>query len=317
MSDQLSDLTDVVELNDMPVFTTGEYPQGTYNLNDLQALADSYDPAFHEAPNYLVHADSEGNRPGGNLAFGWIKRLYVRGQTLFADLAQVPRIFADLVLAGRIKKRSVEIYPNLDGKGPYLRALAWPMIPQVKALADLHPTQVFSETVDPSETFFSISFQEKEPIMNETETQYVTKPELEALIKELKADLLGQHRKAQAVSDVKVFCEQMVLAGKMTPAERATEEPILAGQVERELSPDFAEGQTPLSRQRMDYFRNRPSVIRPDQPETNPAKPEPDHSTLVRYFNEHQEFFTRLGVSLDDLILAEAVEKNKTNPLIA
>ncbi len=310
------DLTDTVELKDIPVFTTGEYPQGTFNLDDLQALADSYDPAFHEAPSYLAHEDETQKRPGGNLAFGWIKKLYVRGQTLFADFADVPRLFADLVLAGRIKKRSVEIYPDLNGKGPYLRAVAWPMIPQVKALADIGPTHVFSETAEQTKSFLTLFFQEKESFMNETETPYVTKPELETLLNALKADLLAEHRKQQAVSDVKVFCEQMVLAGKMTPAERTTEQPLLVTQVERELSADFKEGQTPLSQQRMDSFRNRKSIIHPDRPETAPAKSEPDHANTVRYFNEHQEFFTRLGVTVDDLIRSETIEKNKTNPLI-
>ncbi|MFA5864474.1 MAG: hypothetical protein WC975_07275 [Phycisphaerae bacterium] len=312
MSNTLNNLTDVVELTAVPIFTAGEYPQGNFDTNFLQALADVYDPSFHEAPNYLAHEDETGRRPAGNLAFGWIKKLYLKGQTLFADLSSVPKLFAELILSGRIKKRSIELYTDLAGKGPYLRAIAWPMIPQVKALADVHPTQIFD---DQNENILSIPFQEKESFMSQNEQTFVTKDELDLTLKQLRSDLLAEQQKIQSICDVKNFCEQMVLAGKMSPAERITEEPLLTAQVARESTMTFAENQSPLSEQRMNFYRERSPIINPNQPATTDPKREIRNPKLVNCFNEHQDFFARLGVSLDDLLHADKIQHNNINPL--
>lgn len=311
-----SDPTDVVELRDLAIFEAGDYPQGRFDEAFLRGLAERYDPAFHEAPNYLDHEDDAGRRPAGGLAFGWVRRLYVKGRTLFADLAGVPRRFADLVLAGRIKKRSVEIYPDLAGRGPYLRALAWPMIPEVKGLADVHPTQIFA---DQSPPFVCISFQEKESPMptNEQESQFVTLDRLNAMLDALKAELTAAVRHSHAQAEVRTFCEQMVLAGKMTPAERATEEPLLLAQVQRELTQEFAENETPLSRQRMEYFRTRPPVVAVSGPAAPAADDNSPDRKTVRYFHEHEAFFTRLGVTLEDLLAAEKAQAQGSNALVA
>ncbi len=312
MPTDTSNLLDTVELKNIPIFEAGSYPQGDFDVEALQSLADNYDPAFHEAPNYLAHDDPAESRPAGNLAFGWIKKLYVRGQTLFADLTNVPRQFAELLLAGRIKKRSIELYRDLAGKGAYLRALAWPMIPQVKALADIHPTQIFSDHNDPYITV-THAFHEKEHLMTQPDPQFVTQPELQAALEKLKTDLTDELKKIISAGEVKNFCEQMVLAGKMTPAERATEEPILIAQLQREQTMSFAENQIPLSRQRMDYSRSGQAVLDLKNPTHHHTAP--DHQPIVRYFHEHKDFFTRLGVSLDDLIAADRAQS--TNPLVS
>jgi hypothetical protein len=302
-----NDLTATVDINDLPIFEAGSYPQGDFDIDMLQTLADAYDPSFHEAPVFLAHEDAAGQRPASPLAFGWVRRLYTKGQTLFADLAQVPKAFADLVLAGRIKKRSVEIYPDLAGKGPYLRALAWPLIPEVKGLADLHPTQIFSEKTN---QFLSISFNEKESKMSEPVP--ITRDEINLMLETMKSALLAEIKSAQSAADVKTFCEQMVLAGKMTPAERATEEPLLIAQRQREASMTFAENEIPLSVQRMNYYRSRGTVVPLNQPPTSPTD-KPENQKLITYFNENRAYFEKMNVTLDDLIAAE--HSSQKNPL--
>lgn len=309
-------LTATVEILALPIFEAGTYPQGRFDVDDLQALADAYDPSLHEAPVYLDHGDDIGRRPAGNLAFGWVKRLYVKGRTLLADLTQVPRAFADLVLAGRIKKRSVELYENLNGRGRYLRALAWPMIPQVKGLADLHPTQIFDDRADPfislmCPTEFSsepiTSFHEKDPNMNDP--QFLTHDQITPLLETLKNALLAEVKNLQAAAEVKTFCEQMVLAGKMTPAERSTEEPLLIAQLQKEQTLTFGENETPLSTRRMEYYRQRTSLVPLNTP--LPSAEAPEHQKLVQYFHEHQAFFEKMNVTLEDLIAADhAAESN-------
>jgi hypothetical protein len=83
----------------------------------LERLADSYDPAYHCAPVNLEHRD-EG--PAG----GYVAGLAYRGGMLYADLAGVPSELAAQIDAGRYPFRSAEVYAALDGRGPYLRAVA-------------------------------------------------------------------------------------------------------------------------------------------------------------------------------------------------
>jgi len=128
--------TETKTLKGLKIFEAGVYPQGNFTEEDVALIAKNYNPSIHEAPNYVDHPDEKGNRPFNGLAFGWIERVYAKGKELFADIKQVPQQFMDWVESGQVKKRSVEIYPDFQGKGPYLRALAWPMIPQVKGMPD-------------------------------------------------------------------------------------------------------------------------------------------------------------------------------------
>ncbi len=358
-----NNLTDVVKLNGIPIFQVGEYPQGKFDIEFLQQLADSYDPEFHEAPVYLNHEDENGRRPAGGLAFGWIKHLYVKGRTLFADIVDVPRSFAELILSGRIKKRSVEIYRDLQGKGPYLRALAWPMIPQVKGLADVHPSHIFTEqrtdrkkcgtasSLATDSAYFvcidglclgdNFGESEQENEMVQEEKKFITNEEFEIGLKEAKREIIDELRNMLAELEIKSFCEQMVLAGKMSPAERQTEQPILISQRQRELLSNFSESnsqidienvtnnsetgeQMSLVAQRMEYYRNRKPIVRIDEI----GKAELSESSavtgdnvrdqkIVRYFHENKDFFTRLNVSVDDLIEAERYVHSNTNPLLS
>ncbi len=320
-------LTDVVELNAVPIFEAGQYPQGNFDTEFLQQLADNYDPAFHEAPLYLDHEDENGKRPAGGLAFGWIKNLYLKGRTLFANIVDVPRSFAELILAGRIKKRSIEIYNDLAGKSPYLRALAWPMIPQVKALADIHPTQIFDEKQTDS-NFVTVSFNTQETDMAENTTKnmaeekqnFVTDSELILKLNQAKQEIVDEFRKMLVEIEVKNFCEQMVLSGRMTPAERQTEQPILISQRQRELSKDFSENsEESLAVQRMEYYRNRKPILSfrsSEAKSTDEVKTDAENQKLIRYFYEHQDFFTRLNLTVDDLIEAERCTKLNINPLL-
>lgn len=67
---------------------------------DLADIASRYDPAKHEAPLVIGHPQT--NAP----AYGWVSGLRVANDTLVADTHQVDPAFADVVNAGRWKKRS-------------------------------------------------------------------------------------------------------------------------------------------------------------------------------------------------------------------
>ena len=73
----------------------------------LQATADAYDPAKHEAPIVVGHPRQDGP------AYGWVKSLAFSEDGLRAEPHQVDAAFAELVSAGRFKKISASFYsPN-------------------------------------------------------------------------------------------------------------------------------------------------------------------------------------------------------------
>jgi hypothetical protein len=111
------------------VFKAGKYPQGVFSSQDVEALANNYDSAFCEAPITLDH---EQKGP----AFGWVSGLKSENGKLKASFRDVAEELKDYVQAGKYRKVSVEIYRELDGKKPYLKAVSFlgAAIPQVKGM---------------------------------------------------------------------------------------------------------------------------------------------------------------------------------------
>lgn len=92
------------------VFRAGDHTdsagrQHTFTEADLDKVA-AYNPAKHEAPVVVGHP--RDNAP----AYGWVERVYREGGSLKADFKDIAPEFADLVKAGRFKKRSISLYPD-------------------------------------------------------------------------------------------------------------------------------------------------------------------------------------------------------------
>lgn len=92
------------------VFRIGTHTDSAGNRRDfteadLDKIA-AYDPARHEAPMVIGHP--KDNAP----AYGWVERAYREGGSLLVDFKGVAPEFADLVKAGRFKKRSISLYPD-------------------------------------------------------------------------------------------------------------------------------------------------------------------------------------------------------------
>ena len=109
----------------------------TWSHADLEAIARVYDPEVHEAP--LVVGHPRDNAP----AYGWVKALEVDGDRLVARTHQVAPEFAELVKAGRFKKRSASFYGPKHPANPvpgswYLRHVGFlgAQPPAVKGLRD-------------------------------------------------------------------------------------------------------------------------------------------------------------------------------------
>lgn len=111
----------------------------SFSEDDLRRAVEAYDPALHEAPIVVGH-------PKDNLpAYGWVKALaFGEGGAIEAEPIQVDEAFAEMVQAGRFKKRSASFYtpdaPNNPKPGVYyLRHVGFlgAQPPAVKGLKDV------------------------------------------------------------------------------------------------------------------------------------------------------------------------------------
>lgn len=144
------EILDNVEIMRIGTHTSSSGEKVTFGADEMAALAESYDPALHEAPVVLGHPAD--NQP----AYGWVQKLRVVGDRLLATLDVVPE-FVEAIKRGLYKKRSASIYKDLDGKGMYLRHVGFlgAVPPAVKALADIGLADSAAESL-------TIEYQEEE-----------------------------------------------------------------------------------------------------------------------------------------------------------
>ena len=111
----------------------------SFTEEDLRAAVSAYDPALHEAPIVVGHPKDNGP------AYGWVKALsFDEEGALVAEPAQVDESFAEMVQAGRFKKRSASFYTPDSPSNPkpgvfYLRHVGFlgAQAPAVKGLKDV------------------------------------------------------------------------------------------------------------------------------------------------------------------------------------
>ena len=119
---------------------------------DLDGMAQSYNPALREAPLTVGH-------PQDNLpAYGWVKSV-TRNDSgmLLMNPHQVEPQFAEMVEAGRFKKRSASFYPPQSPNNPtpgkwYLRHVAF-LGAQPPAVAGLKDIQFSAADADGAVSF--------------------------------------------------------------------------------------------------------------------------------------------------------------------
>ena len=174
---------------------------------DLDFIAANYNPSAHEAP--LVIGHPKDNSP----AFGWVKKLKRRGETLFAQFKQVPEELKEAVRAGHYKKVSVALYPNMTLRHV---GLLGGMPPAVKGLG--------SVAFGANEDFFSIEFNETqeqtEEDMGELERALADKAQAEAEAKAAR-DKLAQAEARAAESDQKAATAEQAAKEATEKAEAA------------------------------------------------------------------------------------------------
>lgn len=225
---------------------------------DLDGMAASYDPALREAPLTVGHP--QDNRP----AYGWVKSVRRTAAGLAIDPHQVEPQFAEMVAAGRFKKRSASFYPPQSPANPtpgrwYLRHVAF-LGAQPPAVAGLKDIQ-FSE----DDAGGAVSFSETTPADLHPQEPHPMTQELEAQLAQAQKDLQAAQAAAQAAqqkaaeaqalaasfaersaADRKAgfvsFAQAQVQAGRLLPKDEAMAVATLVALADAQPV-EFAEGQ--------------------------------------------------------------------------
>jgi hypothetical protein len=137
------------------IFKTGSHTSDKgitkdYSLDDLNFIAESYNPDEDESPIVIGHPVD--NSP----AFGWISNLEVTEDGKLIANAPDEKIqpdFLNLLKQGTYKKRSISLTP--EGKLRHVGFLGG-AVPAVKGLADIQFTQ-------PSSTVFEFELEQNKP----------------------------------------------------------------------------------------------------------------------------------------------------------
>ena len=244
----------------------------TFSRAQLEEMAATYNRALREAPLTVGH-------PKDNLpAYGWVAKVYINeAGNLAVDPDQVDAAFAEMVKAGRFKKRSASFYPPGAPHNPtpgkwYLRHVAFlgAQPPAVAGLKDIGFMDNAAEIVSFSETADAPApaptpTQPKEPPMSDAE-----KAELERLRAESKAkdEQLAKAQadtkaandaataaKAQAASFAEKaaadrragfisFAESEIKAGRLLPKDKQTAIAALETLATSNQAVSFSEGGT-------------------------------------------------------------------------
>lgn len=206
---------------------------------DVAAIAAAYDPALREAPLTVGH-------PASNLpAYGWVKGLSAQGATLTMNPHQVEDKFAEMVQAGRFKKRSASFYPPAHPGNPapgqwYLRHVAF-LGAQPPAVAGLKDIQFAEGDAEGAVSFSETAIIQKEILMDEETKARLAQAEAEAAAAkaaQANAEAAAKAAKDQLAQFAEVqrqdrhtahvsFAEAQVKAGKLLPSNKETAVAVL------------------------------------------------------------------------------------------
>ncbi|WP_343590126.1 hypothetical protein [Paracidovorax wautersii] len=221
----------------------------TITQADIAAAAAAYDPAVHEVPIVVGHPKHDAP------AYGWVKRIHANGDVLTADAHQVDVAFAEMVQAGRFKKRSLAFYQPMDPANPkpgiwYPRHVAYlgAEPPAVKGLRDINFSEgdgfeavCFSEPVSvPNPTPVTTDPQEPDDMSKELQdkldkAEAALKASQEATAKaeasakaakeladkaQAEAAAFSERARANRTAGFVAFAEAQVQAGKLLPKDK-------------------------------------------------------------------------------------------------
>src|SRR5574344_244890 len=230
------------------VFKAGNYPQGKFTKAAVEELSKTYDPSFCEAPITLDHEQS-------GPAYGWVDNLKSENGILKASFKDLSEDLKEFVGQGKYKKISIEIYRELEGKKPYLKAVSFlgASIPQVKGMKAVEfkdgesDTYIFEAVVENKEdsdddddtdslkatiedlTKQVADFKEKAKKNTEIKDLKTQVKDLTIQLAKFKDDAAGKDELAKELRDIKdnlrtkdfnEFIDKHIEAGVLTPAQK-------------------------------------------------------------------------------------------------
>jgi hypothetical protein len=107
-------------INSVEVFSAGEWNKDKYDITDLQSIVSAFESLKTGLRPYIkLGHDNEQKlaKSSGLPSVGWVERLYIRGEKLFADLNYIPKKVYELIKSKAYRKVSCEIYWDLDVNG--------------------------------------------------------------------------------------------------------------------------------------------------------------------------------------------------------
>lgn len=131
-------MSDLRRIEGIEIFATGRWKGDAYTTDDLDLMVSAFEQVGFRPPVKLGHAEASGDP-----AYGWVERIYRRGEKLLADIVDVPRKVYDAIRARQYDTVSSEVYWNVDRGGRRwpraLKAIALlgAEIPAVAGLAPL------------------------------------------------------------------------------------------------------------------------------------------------------------------------------------
>ena len=246
----------------------------TFTPAMLAEIAATYNKALREAPLTVGH-------PKDNLpAYGWVKAVYVNADgNLAIDPEQVDPAFAEMVRAGRFKKRSASFYPPNAPHNPtpgrwYLRHVGFlgaqpPAVPGLKDIkfsaADAEGAVEISFSEAAAVAAIPATQPRQEQTMSDAEKAELEKLRAEVKAKEealAKAQAAEQAAKTQADEAQKQvqsyaekaaadrrasfasFAEAEIKAGRLLPKDKNTAIAALETLAAAEQPASFSEGST-------------------------------------------------------------------------
>lgn len=208
------------------IFRAGRHIDDTgvahhFSEADLDGMVRSYNPALREAPLTVGHPAD--NRP----AYGWVKALRrTASGTLAITPHQVEPQFAEMVAAGRFKKRSASFYPPHAPNNPtpgqwYLRHVAFlgAQPPAVAGLKDI----AFSERDASGAVCFSELVPQAQADEPASSQPLVTQPEPNPMSKELEEKLAAAQKALDAANAATAAAQAEAAAAKKKAEEAAAQ----------------------------------------------------------------------------------------------
>lgn len=304
------------------IFKAGNYPQGAFTEADINSLSSNYDPSFCEAPLTLDHTQK-------GPAYGWVSALKNEKGKLKASFRDVTDDLKEFVQAGKYKKISVEIYRDLEGKKPYLKAVSFlgAAIPQVKGMEPIEfkesPSDVYTFDLEENPTelqgiqediqklndsinIFSEQLdkldkpENKEVIEAKTQiiklqdkvedlTSKLSKFQDDALLRQKAEDELTRLRLQMRKNEFEQFLNEQIAYGNLTPSQKDLSMKIL---MVLDSVPNFEETSDPIH-EFQELIKSLPKQVVFEElaTKTNQAAKEPDHSQFEDASEESLEIY--------------------------